>query len=137
MRKILFYSFIIFSYNILLLVLPLLLFLVSLSFANPALLNILPWIYCPFVLLSPLLTISLGYLLVYNKLNFLSWPIPIIISLIGYSPFLGLYRSLSSSGNPMDYLLLIGLPVILGLLVDLTALFAHWFRQLMKPVKTY
>ena len=129
MRKILIYSLIIFSYNILIIVLPLLLFLISLSFNNSALLNILPWIYCPLLLLSPLLTIRLGYLLVHDKLSPFGYFIPMIVSLIGNSPFLGLYRSFNSLGNPLDFFLLIGLPIIFGLLVDFLVLFDHWLRQ--------
>lgn len=137
MQKILLFTFIIFSYNILLLILPLLIFITSLSFANQILLNIIPWIYSPFVLLSPLLTIGLGYLVIRDRLNPFSWPIPIIISLISSSPFLWLYCLFSSLGNPIDYFLLIGLPVLFGLLADLIAFGANSFRQFVARVKPY
>jgi hypothetical protein len=120
MRKTLFYTFLIFFYHILVIFLPILLFMVSLSLANRFLLQILPWLYSLFMLLSPLIIIYLGYLAVRDKKSTFGWLIPIFISFIGNLPFLILYCLFSSLTTALDYLLLIGLPILWGLLADLT-----------------
>jgi hypothetical protein len=130
MKKTLIFSFIILSYNILLLIIPLLIFLASLNSTPQALVNTILFIYSPFVLLSPFLTIVLGYHAAKVNVTPIGWLIPIIISLIGFSPFIFLFFLLSSLWSPFDYLLVIALPILLGLLTNFVAFinnFLHLF----------
>jgi hypothetical protein len=135
MRKILHFTFIIFNYSLFLLILPMLLFLISLNFSDQTFLGVLPWIYSPFLLLSPLITIGLGYKIVEDRFSLSNGLVPIVISLIGHSPFLWLYHLFNSVWAPADYFWLIGFPVLLGLIADFLSLTAPSFRQLRVRVK--
>ena len=118
MRKILVCTFIIFLYNLLLLILPVLIFLVFVKWANPFSIHILPWIYYPFLFISPVLSIVLGFTMIKDKINSFTALIPVIAILVGYLPFYGLYRLINSVWIPTDYLLMLGLPILFGLIAD-------------------
>jgi hypothetical protein len=122
------FVFIILSYNILLLIIPLLIFLASLNLSNETLVAIMFWIYGPFILLSPILTIVLGYHVAKDEVTPLGWLTPIFISFIGFSPFLLLYLLLSSLWSPLDYLLIVSLPILLGIIANFAALVNNSLR---------
>jgi hypothetical protein len=109
-----------------------LLFLISLSFSNQSFLNIFHWIYGPFLLLSPLLTIGLGYMAVKDKSSLLNRLVPIVVSLFGNLPFFWVYQSLNSIWSSSDYLLFIGSPILLGLIANLLSLIAP-LKVVVKP----
>jgi hypothetical protein len=135
MRKFISYSFIIFSYNILLLILPIIFFLISIGYSKPLFLDILPWIYCPFLLFSPLLLFSLGFQYFKHSNPPWCWTVPTIMSLIGYSPFIVVYLSFSSLWDLYDFLFLLGLPILLGLVTDLLCLIGLYLRGFFMKAK--
>ena len=75
MRKILYHTLVIFLYNTLLLIIPIFIFLVSLSWANKILFDKLPLIFSLLVVFSPILTVVLGYRSVRGKPLRIGWPI--------------------------------------------------------------
>jgi hypothetical protein len=137
MRKFITYSFIIFSYNILLLILPIIFFLISIGYSNPFFLGILPWIYCPFLLFSPLLLFSLGFQYFKTSSTPWCWGVPIIMSLIGSSPFIVIYLLFNSLWDPRDFLFLLGLPILFGLFTDLLCFIGFSLRGFFMKAKLY
>ncbi|HBF37438.1 MAG TPA: hypothetical protein DDW50_08975 [Firmicutes bacterium] len=133
MRKIFVCTFIIFIYNILLLILPVLIFLALVQWSTPSSIHFLPWIYCPFLLISPILSIVLGVMMIKGRINLFNALLPIITILIGYLPFYGLYRYINSVWIPTDYLFLLGLPILFGLIADSLAIsmpvLEEWFSH--------
>jgi hypothetical protein len=132
MRKIFLFTLTVFLYNFFLLVLPILIFIISLSFTGKGLLNIFPWIYSPFVLISPILSIILGYLVIKDNLNLFTGTVPIIMALIGNMPFLCIYYLFNPFFSLLDLFLLIGLPILFGILSDLTHLGVKYLQPLIR-----
>jgi hypothetical protein len=137
MKKMLAFTFILLAYNILLLSIPLLIFLASIYWSNEAVLDILPWIYTPLVLVSPVLAVFLGYHLVNNSIAPIGWLIPIVVNYLGFSPFLLLCLLLSSLWNPRDYFLIVSLPILLGLLSNFAAFVGNSLCPVCVLVKKY
>jgi hypothetical protein len=135
MKKMLTFTFIILAYNILLLCIPLLIFLASIYWSNEAVLDILPWIYSPLVLASPVLAVFLGYHLVNNSITPIGWLIPIVVNYLGFLPFSLLYLLLNSLWNPRDYYLIVSLPILLGLLSKLAVFVGNSLRPLCVLIK--
>jgi len=131
MRKILTGTCIIILYNILLIILPIILFLAFTKWSNPTSLRFLIWIYLLFVLVSPLLSIAIGYSIIRDRLTFLSGFIPIILSFIGLLPFCALYRLLNSIWMPADYLFFTALPLLFGLIADFLAAASPVFKRMI------
>ena len=121
MRKIIVCTFIIFFYNVFLLILPVILFLAFVKWSNPSSLYFLTWIYFPFILLSPLLSITMGYIMIKDRVNIANGLIPVITIFIGCLPIFGFYRFINSLWIPVDYLLFLGIPILLGLIADFIA----------------
>lgn len=137
MRKIIVCTSIIFSYNVLLLILPIMLFLMFVKWSNPSSLHFLPWIYCPFLLISPILSIVMGYTMIKDRLNLMNALIPIASTLIGYLPLFVFYRFINSLWMPADYFFLLGIPLLLGLIVDTMVIsmpvLIRWWSQMSPP----
>ena len=121
MRKILLYTLIIFIYNLFLLTLPVMFFLAFTQWTMPDSLHFLPWLYCIFLLVSPILTIVLEYRMINGKMNLFNSLLPIITTFLGFLPFWVLYSFINSIWMPSDYLLFLGLPILFGVFVDVLA----------------
>ncbi len=129
MKKILLTVLFIFSYNLFLLVLPILIFLGSLSFSSEIFIKFFPWIYWPFLFLSPILAIYLGLRIAIDKTLKVVWFTTIIINFLGYSPFILIYFLLNSLWNLFDYLLLVSFPISLGLCANLAGKLAKYYSK--------
>ncbi len=121
MRKVIICTFIIFNYNLLLLIIPILLFLTFIQWSTPLSLHFLPWIYYPFLLISPILSVTMGTIMIKDGFNLMTSCIPIISIFIGYLPLFAFYRFVNSLWSPADYLLMLGIPIVLGLISDVIA----------------
>lgn len=113
-NKIIFYPCLIFLYHLLLLVLPLNFFLIGLKV--PLLIIVFPWLCYPFLIISPILTLSLAFRATPARREPLDWIFPIAVSLIGYSPLIIFYFLVASLNNIRDYALALSFPVIIGLI---------------------
>ncbi len=121
MRKMIICTFIIFIYNLLLLILPVLLFLTWIQWSTPLSFHILPWIYYLFLLISPILSVTMGTMMIKDCFNLMTGCVPIISMFIGYLPLFAFYRLVNSLWTPADCLLLLGIPIVLGLISDVIA----------------
>lgn len=113
-NRIIRYSFFLLVYHLLLLVLPINYFLIGLRI--PLIIQIFPWLFLPLIIVSPILTLLLAIRSIPSKKAHLRWVFPVAVSLIGYSPIIGFYFSLSSLTSLRDYSLLIFFPVLIGLI---------------------
>ncbi len=121
MRKIVICTFIIFIYNLLLLILPVLFFLTWIQWSTPLSFHILPWIYYLFLLISPILSITMGTMMIKDGFSLVRGCVPIISMFIGYLPLFAFYRLVNSLWAPGDCLLMLGIPIVLGLISDVMA----------------
>ena len=112
--KIIFYSFLIFVYHLLLLVLPLNFFLIGLKI--PFIIKFFPWLFYPFLLFSPILTVLLAIRSTPTGIKRFDWIYPIAVSVFGYSPIVGSYFLISSLNNSRDYWLVALFPILIGLI---------------------
>lgn len=121
MRKIIICTFIIFTYNLLLLILPVLLFLTWIQWSTPLSFHFLPWIYYLFLLISPILSVAMGMMMIKDCVHWMTGCLPIISMFIGYLPLFAFYRLVNSLWTLADCLLLLGIPIVLGLISDVMA----------------
>lgn len=124
--KIVFYSFLIFVYHLLLLVLPLNFFLIGLKI--PFIIEFFPWLFYPFLIFSPILTVLLSIHSTPPGVERFGWIYPVTVSVLGYSPIVGSYFLISSLNNIRDYSLLVFFPVLIGL-------FAFWGSRFLPSSK--
>lgn len=134
MRKMIICTFIIFIYNLLLLMLPVLLFLTWIQWSTPLSFDILPWIYYLFLLISPILSVTMGTIMIKDCFNLMTGCVPIISMFIGYLPLFAFYRLVNSLWAPADCLLMLGIPIVLGLISDVMAVsipaLTGWWSEL-------
>lgn len=115
LKKIIFYTLIIISFNLFVLILPFLLFLLILSFPHSGIYDCFLWFYVPMLITSPLLTIICCYRLALKQ-NQQPWLLTMAISTIGFSPVWLTYLSLTSFWNTRDLLLVFLTPPLLGII---------------------
>lgn len=113
-NKIIFYPCLIFVYHLLLLVLPLNFFLIGLKV--PLMIQVFPWLFFPFLIFSPILTLLLAFRATPAKSEPIGWVFPIAVSLFGYSPLIIFYFLVASLNNIRDYVLILSFPIIIGLI---------------------
>lgn len=112
-NKIILYPCFIFAYHLALLVLPINLFLIGLRF--PMITQVFPWIFYPFVILSPILTLLLALRATPVNSRCFAWIFPVAVCLIGYSPLILFYYLIASLNNLRDYASVLAFPVFIGL----------------------
>ncbi len=112
--KIVFRSFLIFFYHLLLLILPLNFFLMGLKITF--IIEFFPWLFYPLLIFSPILTILLSIQSTPSNHKCFDWLFPVAVSLLGYSPIIGFYFFISSLNNLSDYSLVVLFPILIGLL---------------------
>lgn len=112
--KMVFYSLFIIVYHVLLIALPVNYFLIGLKI--PFLMDLFPWLFYPFLLFSPILTVLLSIRSTPSNIRHFAWIFPISVSLIGYTPVIGFYFFISSLTNIRDCCLMLFFPIILGLI---------------------
>jgi hypothetical protein len=115
LKKWVVYSLTIFIYNLFILILPLLIFLLDLSFSHGRIINTFLYLFLPFLLFSPVLAVGLSSRIALNRDSGANWLYPVFINAVGFSPFWLVYLSLSSLWSPRDYFLIISIPIILGI----------------------
>ncbi len=121
-KKIVLYSFSIFVYHLFLLALPINIFLVGLRV--PFLIEVFPWLFSPFLIFSPILTVLLTLRSTPTGNQQFDWIFPVTVSLIGYSPLICFYFFIAALNNIRNYSLVLFFPIILGLL-------AFWASQFL------
>ena len=114
-KIIIFYTLIIISFNLFILILPFLLFLLLLSFPRAGIYDCFLWLYIPALITSPILTTIFCYRLA-KKEHQRPWFVPMIVSTVGFSPIWLTYLSLTSFWNTRDLLLVFLTPPLLGLI---------------------
>lgn len=112
-NKIILYPCFIFVYHLALLVLPINLFLIGLRI--PLIIQVFPWLFCPFLILSPILTLLLAFRATPANYHWFTWIFPVAVSLIGYSPLIVFYYLIASFNNLLDYVMVLVFPIIIGL----------------------
>ena len=112
-NQIIIYSSFIFLYHLLLLVFPLNFFLISLKI--PFIIPAFPWLFYPFLIFSPVLTLLLAIKSTPLSNPRLSWLFPVALSLIGYIPLSGPYLLISSFIDLRNSILVVLFPVLIGL----------------------
>ena len=112
-NKIILYPCSIFIYHLALLVLPINLFLIGLRI--PLIIQIFPWSFYPFLILSPILTLLLAMRATPANGHRFAWIFPVAVSLIGYSPLIAFYYLIASLNNLRDYASVLAFPIIIGL----------------------
>lgn len=115
LKTIIFYTLIIMSFNLFILILPFLLFLLLLSFPRAAVYDYFLWFYIPALIASPILTTLFCYRLARMESK-RPWFIAVIVSIAGFSPIWLTYLSLTSFWNTRDLLLVFLTPPLLGLI---------------------
>lgn len=110
-NKIILYPCVIFVYHLALLVLPINLFLIGLRI--PLIIQVFPWLFTPFLILSPVLTFLLALRATPAKSHRFAWIFPVAVSLIGYSPLIVFYFLIAN--NLRDYALVLSFPTVIGL----------------------
>ena len=113
-KRIIFYSCFIFFYHLLLLVLPINFFLISLRI--PFMLHAFPWLFYPFLISSPILTLLFAFRATPANSGRFGWIFPVAISLIGCSPLISYYFLIASLSNIRNYALVFSFPIALGLI---------------------
>ncbi len=115
-------SFLIFTYHILLIALPINFFLIGLKV--PLFIDLLPWIFYPFLFFSPILTVLLSiHSTPANKQPF-GWIFPIVVSFVGYTPIILSFFFITSLTNIRDCILILSFPILIGLV-------AFWGSRLL------
>lgn len=112
-KKIILYSFLIFVYHLFLLVLPFNIFLIGLKI--PFIIEVFPWLFYPFLIFSPVLTILLSIRTTPSGNQQFGWIFPVTVSWIGYFPIFFCYFSISALNNIRNYSLVAFFPIIIGL----------------------
>lgn len=118
MKKLFLYTFIIITFNLTLLIIPLLLFLLCLSVPSTSFFEVFHWFYLPFVIASPILVVILGYRI--YKMTHKPW-IPPLMSWIGFSPIWLSYLMLTTPWNYRDMAIVLLTPLLLGLIAYVLA----------------
>ncbi len=114
MKKSILYTLLILTFNLTLLIIPLLVFLISLSVPGVSIFNTFRWFYFPLLLFSPVLILVLCYRLARRRAHN-SW-IAVLIAFIGFSPIWAAYLSLTTLWNWRDLGIVLLSPVILSLI---------------------
>jgi len=119
MKQIFLYTLIIFTFHLLVLLIPVVVFLISLSQPGISIFNTFRWFYLPLVFLSPVLILTLSYRIAYQQVT-RSW-MAIISGFTGFSPIWLSYLSLATPWNPRDLGIVVFSPIFLSLIAILMA----------------
>ncbi len=114
MKRVLFYTLIMIAFNLTILIIPLLAFLISLSLPGLAIFNTFRWIYFPIFLFSPILLLTLCYR-IGCLMNQKVW-VALIPAFIGSSPIWLAYLSFVTPWNLKDLGVVLFCPIVLGLI---------------------
>jgi hypothetical protein len=127
MKKILLYTLLILTFNLTILIIPLLVFLISLSVPGVSIFDTFRWFYFPMILFSPILILILCYRIARRQIQ-RPW-IAMFIAFIGFSPIWLAYMFLTSPWNWRDLGIVLLSPLFLSFIAIALAKYNNKFPQ--------
>lgn len=123
MKQIFRYTLIILTFHLLVLLIPVIVFLISLSQPGISILNTFRWFYLPLVFLSPVLILTLCYRIACHQAT-RPW-MAVISGFIGFSPIWLSYLALATPWNLRDLGIVIFSPIFLSLIAVVMTKFTN------------
>ncbi|TCL76311.1 hypothetical protein EDC14_100264 [Hydrogenispora ethanolica] len=130
MKRLVYNTLLCLAYNLLLLVVPIILFLASVQWNVPKSLDTLLWIYSILLLTSPIFSLILALRTIACYQDVSRWLAPFIVSFVGYLPLWFLSFGFSAYWGLREYLQIFTVPFTIGLLAILLYLVCARWRNL-------